>query len=144
MFRNTLVGGPNAEQSEAPPDSKFYGEGDEVLPSTDSREVIRSMSIENRGEKWVFNLRLDITNKTADRYHLELTEVVLQDGTVVTTSATKTIAPDDQGKFVVDLSLPEGTIPRELRMEVGGETKNSGSVTRNIPLASVPVRKLSK
>jgi len=144
MFRNVLVGSPEAERSASSSEStNYFGSGDEVLPSTSPREVLRSMAIENRGDTWIFTLTMDIRNTTEHVYRLDLTEVVLQDGTVVTTTAHQTVESGDERTFEVRLSLPEGTIPRVLRMDAGGDTEGRGGDREEIPLSSVPVRKHS-
>lgn len=144
MFRNVLVGSPEAERSASPPErTNYFGPGDEVLPSTAPREVLRSMAIENRGDTWAFTMTMDIRNTTEHFYRLNLTEVVLQDGTIVQTTAHQTVESGDEDTLEVNLSLPEGTIPRMLRMDVGGDTEGRGGDRKEIPLSSVPVRKHS-
>lgn len=145
MFRNVLVGSPPAERSPSADDrTPYYGEGDEVLPSTVPREVLRSMAIENRNERWVFSLVVDIKNTLDRPYRLELDEVVLQDGQVVKTQARRIVEPASEDTLEVNLDLPEGTIPRSLRVQVGGDTEGKNATTQVIPLSSVPVRKYSK
>ncbi len=145
MFRNVLIGSPETEHSVSSSErTNYFGEGDEVLPSTPPKEILRSMAIEGRDDRWLFTLTLDIRNPMDRPYSLGLSEVVLGDGTIVKTEARAVVGPNEEGTLEVDLNLPEGTIPRLLRVQVGGDAEVKNNKTEEIPLSSVPVRKHSR
>lgn len=119
----------------------YYGEGDEILPSTKPVEVLRVASIEDRAGEWVFKLLIDVDNTTDRSYRYELNRIHLQDGTPVELEASVSVDPGKRGTLSVGVPLSDGMIPRQLILEVGGSLRGRENVV--VPLSSVPVRKYS-
>lgn len=136
----TGAGGPPAETSA---ERRYYGEGDEVLPSTQARETLRDLRLTGEGKRWTFHLLVEVENGTAEPYDLRLVEVILQNGERITSDRAVRIEPNSSGSLEARVTIPAGTSPRSLRVATDTDSKKGSSV-REIRLSSVPVRRTSE
>lgn len=144
MFQQSLTGG-KSERVKRDKEPRYYAEGDEIFPATPVTESLRNMAIVNENGRWYFNLAIDLSNPTDTHYRLELSGLVLQDGTYVDPkdeSSEITLDPGTSGTLNVNVPIPSGTTPRLLKMNTK-LTKNDETEerTREVPLSSVPVRR---
>ncbi|MFB6345879.1 MAG: hypothetical protein ABEK50_08930 [bacterium] len=148
MFRRKITGGTQKKsQLKSSLKPHYAGRGDEILPETVAREVIRDIYVERRNDRWGFSLRLYVMNPSDRSYEIKITEVILQDGSSVKTGVSKKIGPEQDSTVEIDVALPTRTIPRTLLIGTNlidrkQTRKHKTNQTQNeVHLSSVPVRK---
>jgi hypothetical protein len=143
MIRDSVIGTDRPPVKTAS-ERRYYGEGDEILPSTEARETLRELRLTGEGKRWTFHLDIGVENGTTQPYGIHLVEVVLQDGNVIAQDRFVRVEPGSSGKLEARVKIPAGTSPNSLRVMAGAEVERAGEESvKEILLSSVPVRRTS-
>lgn len=95
--------------------SKVLTAGDQLLPSTDSRETVRTLEIREGDDGRELRLVVDVTNESKDPYAVAVSDVVLDDGTTLSEPIeSERIEPGEQATLRGKWILPDGATPVSL------------------------------
>ena len=144
MIRDSVIGTRHEENPKAEKQRRYYGEGDEILPSTEAREILRELRLAGEGKRWTVHLVIDVENGMNRPYELRLLEVVHQDGNRIASNRLVRVEPGSTGKLEARVMIPAGTSPQLLRVTAGAGTDSKRidkATVKEIWLSSVPVRR---
>lgn len=114
QFRSPIGPGSNNGDSSSPssPTADRVGIGDELFPSTDPEEILKTATLHVTSGPWELTLGVEVTNTSDSPYEFQLGTVTLTDGRQIPGAATTDRIPPGEIRSVeATWSLPEGTTP---------------------------------
>ncbi|MFB6097417.1 MAG: hypothetical protein ABEJ74_08520 [Haloferacaceae archaeon] len=103
--------------------------GDQLLPSTDSPETVRTLEVSEGEDGRALRLVADVTNEAKDPYEVAVSDVALDDGSTLSQSiATGRIEPGAQATLQGEWPLPAGATPVSIEVVARSYYHDSWSV----------------
>lgn len=135
-------GGGAADTESAPdtPAERRVDTGDELLPETSAREVLREATVQADGDRWTFEMAVDVENTTETPYEVRLGEVSTDAGTTVSGGASSgQVDPGGRGAVSATWTVPGGEEPTHVVVSGITHGESTDRVRESVRLASVTI-----
>jgi hypothetical protein len=133
-------GATDTETEPDTPTERRVGTGDELLPATPAREILRGAAVQAEGDRWTFEVAVDVENTTETPYEVRLGDVRTDAGTTVSGGASSgRVAPGGEGSVTGTWAVPAGEQPTHLTVSGITHGETTDRVRESVRLASVNI-----